>query len=191
MVLLIDNYDSFTYILCDYILQCGESCLVVRNDEKSIEELKQLHFDSIVISPGPKTPETAGVTMQVIEHFYALKPILGVCLGHQALGIYFGMKLQKASKPMHGKTSDIAVNTAHFLFQNLMPTQTVMRYHSLILEAENCNKLQIIATTPSGEIMAIAHKELPLAGVQFHPESVLTQNGLKMLQNWFKALQKC
>lgn len=188
MVLLIDNYDSFTYILCDYILQCGESCLVVRNDEKSIEELQQLHFDSIVISPGPKTPETAGVTMQVIEHFYASKPILGVCLGHQALGIYFGMKLKKAFKPMHGKTSDIAVNTAHFLFQNLLPTQKVMRYHSLILEGENSNKLQIIATTQSGEIMAIAHKELPLAGVQFHPESVLTANGLQMLQNWFNGI---
>jgi anthranilate synthase/aminodeoxychorismate synthase-like glutamine amidotransferase len=188
MVLLIDNYDSFTYILCDYIRQCGQQCAVIRNDEKSLDDIQPLNFDSIVISAGPKTPQTAGITMQVIEHFYRSKPILGICLGHQAIGVYFGMSLKKADLPMHGKTSEIEVNTSHFIFKNLLPCQTVMRYHSLILEDEKNEFLDVIARTKSGEVMAVAHKHLPVAGLQFHPESVLTKNGLNMLKNWFDQI---
>jgi len=189
VVLLLDNYDSFTYMLRDYILQCGKTCMVIRNNEKTISQIQQLNFSSIVISPGPKTPAQAGITMQLIQNFHLQKPILGVCLGHQALGTFFGMQLQKATLPMHGKTSKIKVDTNHFLFANIPETQTVMRYHSLILQEQNANDIHVIARTSSGEIMAIAHKSLPLAGVQFHPESVLTTHGITMIQNWFSGIQ--
>ncbi|MCS6818380.1 MAG: aminodeoxychorismate/anthranilate synthase component II [Chitinophagales bacterium] len=189
-VLLIDNYDSFSFILRDYIQQCSQDCFVVRNDEYTLSEIEAIAFDSIVISPGPKTPEFAGITMEIIRKFHTRVPILGVCLGHQALGIFFGMKLVKAIKPMHGKTSEIIISKEHLLFKGLDRKQTVMRYHSLVLMDEANENVEVIARTAQGEVMAIAHKRLPLAGVQFHPESVLTLNGLKMLQNWFRGISK-
>lgn len=189
MVLLIDNYDSFTYLLRDYILQCGENCVILRNDEKSVAEILKFSFDSLVISAGPKTPESAGITMDLIDHLHNSKPILGVCLGHQALGIYFKMRLKKAALPMHGITSVIKANTHHFLFRNLESQQTVMRYHSLILEKNESKEMEVIAQTSSGEIMAIAHQSLPLAGLQFHPESIGTPSGLLMLKNWFAHIK--
>ena len=187
MVLLLDNYDSFTYILRDYILQLGLECKVVRNDEMSLEKLVALNFSSAVISPGPKTPREAGITMKFIEHFHTSKPILGICLGHQAIGVFFGAKLKKAIKPMHGKISVIN-HSNHFLFKNLPDEFEVMRYHSLILDELDETDLQVIALTNENEVMAIAHPQLKLAGVQFHPESVLTPHGLQIMKNWFDTI---
>lgn len=187
MVLLIDNYDSFTYNLYDYILQLGQQCRVVRNDEMSLEELAGIPFNSAVISPGPKTPAEAGITMPFIEHYHNRLPILGICLGHQAIGQFFGATLVKARQPMHGKTTLIQ-HTNHFLFNNLPQQLQVMRYHSLILEGLEKTGLEVTATTADGEIMALAHKNLPLAGVQFHPESILTPQGLQLMRNWFAAI---
>ncbi|HLP53178.1 MAG TPA: aminodeoxychorismate/anthranilate synthase component II [Chitinophagales bacterium] len=186
MVLLLDNYDSFTYNLRDYILQTGNQCCVVRNDEMTLEEIAALDFTSAVISPGPKTPREAGITMQFIERFYATKPILGICLGHQAIGEFFGAKVIKANKPVHGKTSVIKHN-GHYLFNNLPQQLEVMRYHSLILDDLTHTPLQVTATSAENEIMAVAHPELKIAGVQFHPESVLTTHGLQIMKNWFDS----
>lgn len=188
MVLLIDNYDSFTYNLYDYILQSEQECKVIRNDELSIEEIKQLEFDNIVISPGPCSPKESGVCMDVLNEFYSEKPILGVCLGHQAIGEYFDALLTKANKPMHGKTSEIII-TNHPIFNDLSNTITVMRYHSLILKDVK-PPLEIIAKTKEDEVMAIAHNSLPIVGLQFHPESILSPTGLKILDNWFKWIDK-
>lgn len=187
MVLLLDNYDSFTYNLRDYILQTGNRCCVVRNDEMSLEEIAALDFTSAVISPGPKTPREAGITMQFIERFYNHKPLLGICLGHQAIGEFFGAKVIKANKPVHGKTS-VITHTGHYLFNNLPQHLEVMRYHSLIIDDLTNTPLQVTATSADNEIMAIAHPELKLAGVQFHPESVLTPHGLQIMKNWFERI---
>jgi len=187
MVLLLDNYDSFTYNLRDYILQLGQQCVVVRNDEMTIDELEKINFSSAVISPGPRTPSDAGITMPFIERFHASKPILGICLGHQAIGEFFGAKLVKAVKPMHGKTS-VITHTGHFLFDDLPGEVEVMRYHSLILDNLSAIPLQVIAQTAADEIMAIAHKDLKVAGVQFHPESILTPHGIVLLKNWFNNI---
>lgn len=187
MVLLLDNYDSFTYNLYDYIVQLGQPCTVVRNDEMSEDEIADLDFTSIVISPGPKTPKEAGITMQVIDTFHSTKPILGICLGHQAIGEYFGATLAKAPQPMHGKTSVIS-HTNHWLFNELPDTFDVMRYHSLILNDVERTPLQVLAHTEAGEVMAIAHTHHQIAGVQFHPESILTPHGLQILRNWFQHI---
>jgi anthranilate synthase/aminodeoxychorismate synthase-like glutamine amidotransferase len=184
LVLLIDNYDSFTYNLYDYIKQLGKDCIVVRNDEMTIEEIDQLVFSSVVISPGPCRPVDSGITNDVIAKYYQTKPILGVCLGHQALGEFFGASLVLAEKPMHGKTSVIQLSN-HPIFKGLGSTTEVMRYHSLVLKNIQ-PPLQVVAQTQSGEVMAIAHQSLPLVGIQFHPESILTTHGLKMLENWFE-----
>ena len=187
MVLLLDNYDSFTYNLHDYVLQLGLTCRVVRNDEMTVDEIVSLNFSSAIISPGPKTPHEAGITMQFIERFYASKPLLGICLGHQALGEFFGAKLVKAKLPMHGKTSVIKHN-GHFMFDGLPDEFEVMRYHSLVLEDIEKTELQVLATTSQNEVMAIAHPKYKIAGVQFHPESILTEHGLKMLGNWLRKV---
>lgn len=187
MVLLIDNYDSFTYNLYDYIQQIGLDCKVVRNDELSLSEIELLEFSSVVISPGPKTPKEAGITIPVIENFFNKKPILGICLGHQAIGEFFGAKLSKADVPVHGKTSLIK-HTDHFIFNNLPEQFEVMRYHSLLLRDVEKTPLKIIASSAKNEVMAVAHPELKIAGLQFHPESILTQHGLAILRNWFSNI---
>jgi len=187
MVLLLDNYDSFTYNLHDYVLQLGQECTVVRNDEMSLDELGDLNFSSVIISPGPKTPDAAGITKQFIRRVHTSKPILGICLGHQAIGEFFGAQLVKADQPMHGKVSMIK-HTGHFLFNDLPAQFEVMRYHSLILTGFDKTDLQVIATTAQNEVMAIAHKQLKIAGVQFHPESILTPQGLGILKNWFEYI---
>lgn len=183
MVLLIDNYDSFTYNLYDYIKQLGFDCKVFRNDEISILEINAIeNLEAIVLSPGPGIPKNAGIMPEVLAQFYDKIPILGICLGHQAIGEFFGAKLVKANKPMHGKTSEI-IPKKHFLFNGIIGDFEVMRYHSLLLE--NVSKpLEIIAETKSKEVMAIAHHSLPIIGIQFHPESILTKNGLIMIQNF-------
>lgn len=183
MWVLIDNYDSFTYILHHYLLQTGNECRVYRNDELSLAELKTLNPERIIISPGPETPLQAGITMEVIDHFHAITPILGVCLGHQALGMYFGAKLVHLPYPIHGKTSAVS-HTQHSLFGNIPSPFTVMRYHSLAVNEFNGTGLEAIAHTEDGTVMALAHQRYPCLGVQFHPESIGTEYGLQLLKNW-------
>lgn len=182
MLLLIDNYDSFTYNLKDYFEQLGEECLVIRNDELSINEIENINFDKIVLSPGPERPETAGILNDIIARFYLHYPIFGICLGHQALGEFFGAKLVKANYPMHGKVSLIEHNGDTF-FSKIPRKFGVCRYHSLLLESIP-SELDTLAITDSGECMAIKHQKLPLYGVQFHPEAILTQHGIPLLKNW-------
>ncbi len=183
MWVLIDNYDSFTYILHDYLQQTGNECAVYRNDETSVDQLSSLNPTRIIISPGPQTPLQAGITMDVIDHFHKHVPILGVCLGHQALGMYFGAKLVHTPYPMHGKTSEITHN-GHAIFDGIPSRFTAMRYHSLAVNGFDETPLDVLATTADGTIMALAHKQFPCIGVQFHPESVGTEFGLQLLKNW-------
>lgn len=183
MILLIDNYDSFTYNLKDYFEQLGEECIVVRNDALTLEQIKQLKFNKIVLSPGPERPEKAGVMNEVIREFHSTIPILGICLGHQAIGEFFGANLVKAKKPMHGKVSSIQHNGAA-IFNNIPTPFEVCRYHSLIITSIEHAELESIANTSLGEIMAVKHNKFKIFGVQFHPEAILTKFGLKLLDNW-------
>lgn len=189
MWVLIDNYDSFTWILQHYLLQTGNECRVFRNDEISINDLERLNPDRLIISPGPETPLQAGISMQAIDRFHDRIPILGVCLGHQALGMHFGAELRHAGYPMHGKISAIT-HTGHPLFAGIPVTYNVMRYHSLVIDKLEGTNLESIATTSDGTIMAVAHATFPCVGVQFHPESVGTEHGLKLLQNWSAMYNK-
>lgn len=183
MVVLYDNYDSFTYNLLDYLLQYGIEVEVIRNDQCSTEEILALAPQGIVISPGPCRPEASGGMMEVIDCFHDKCPMLGICLGHQGLGLYFGAELVYAGLPMHGKTSLIR-HTGHEAFRGIPEETIVMRYHSLILEKVGPRYLEVTATTTGGEIMAIAHRTLPVWGFQFHPESILTGHGFGMIGNW-------
>jgi anthranilate synthase/aminodeoxychorismate synthase-like glutamine amidotransferase len=190
-ILLIDNYDSFSFNLYDYLIQLNTSCTVIRNDEYSLSDVdEKFTFDAILISPGPKTPQTAGISMEVIHHYGSHKPILGICLGHQAIGIAFGARLLKASLPMHGKTSIISCNTAHPLLSMLPNRMEVMRYHSLIIDSLEQTPLLPLAHTENGEIMALSHSSLPIWGMQFHPESILTECGFELLRNWVDFCKK-
>ncbi len=198
LLLIFDNYDSFTYNLCDYFKQLGQELLVIRNDEKTLEEIEQLAFDGIVLSPGPGIPATSGILMQVIDRWHTRLPILGICLGHQALGTYFGVPLIKAPYPMHGKVSGITA-IEHPMWNGLPAQFEVCRYHSLVLDfgliREDTNQgysveypLMITArSTDDFTIMAMAHHNLPIWGIQFHPEAILTQYGIQILNNWLKA----
>lgn len=183
MLLLIDNYDSFTYNLQDYFAQLSASCEVIRNDEKNLEEIIAERPRGIVFSPGPERPATAGMMMEIIDHFHDKIPLLGICLGHQAIGEFFGASLVHAAKPMHGKTSSIHYDH-HPVFKNLSNPFQAMRYHSLILEDMEKTDLQIIAATETGEVMAIVHPHYKICGIQFHPESILTPDGIMILDNW-------
>lgn len=184
-VLLLDNYDSFTYNLYDYLLQTGVECVVHRNDAFSLSEFRKIDFQAVVLSPGPKRPADAGLLLPLIREYYLDRPILGICLGHQALGEHFGAPLVKARVPMHGKTSVIR-HHGHPLFEGIPEQFQVMRYHSLLLESLENTPLRSIAASAESEIMALEHPELPLLGVQFHPESVLSEYGLPLLKNWVK-----
>lgn len=184
MLLLLDNYDSFTYNLYDYLCRLGINCQVLRNDECTLAQLEALPLQAIVVSPGPGRPEDSGITMQVIQHFHNRLPILGICLGHQALGLFFGATLLRGAAPVHGKTALIKHNN-DTIFTGLPNPLQVMRYHSLILANIEHTPLEVIAATTDGVPMAIKHPELPLYGLQFHPESVLTPDGLALLSNWW------
>lgn len=184
MWILIDNYDSFTHILHHYLLQTGNECVIYRNDELTIDELKAKNPERIIISPGPETPVQAGICMEVIQEFHNKIPILGVCLGHQAIGMFFGAELTKAPYPMHGKTSMVH-HEGHPLFKDIEEHFSVMRYHSLVLKETEGTQLQNIAQASDDQsIMAIAHDTYPCIGIQFHPESIGTETGLQILQNW-------
>jgi anthranilate synthase/aminodeoxychorismate synthase-like glutamine amidotransferase len=183
MILLIDNYDSFTYNLYDYIRQSGLECILYRNDEITIHEIEKIDPAGFVFSPGPKRPQDHPLMFEILEKFYKTKPILGICLGYQAIGEFFGAKLIKAPVPAHGKVCEI-FHEREGIFQGIPSPVAVTRYHSLILTDFIGSGLKITSQNKEGIAMSAAHKELPLWGVQFHPEAILTDYGLKMIQNW-------
>ena len=186
MILVIDNYYSFTYNLVQYLGELGADLEVVRNDQTTVGEIKQKAPERIVISPGPKTPSEAGICLEVIQEFAGRVPILGVCLGHQAIGQAFGGRVIRAPQVMHGKTSPIH-HDGKTVFANLPNPFPATRYHSLIVERESLPAcLEISATSPDGLIMGLRHKEMKVEGVQFHPESVLTDAGKQLLANFLK-----
>lgn len=184
MILLIDNYDSFTYNLYQQIESLGSKTIVKENDKISIREIKKLSPSHIVISPGPGTPRESGISPQIIKEFYSKLPILGVCLGHQAIAEVFGSKTVRAKYVLHGKVSNI-INTGKNLFEGTKKTFKVARYHSLIIDKVP-HDFNLDAYTDKNEIMAITHKKYPLYGIQFHPESFLTEEGNKIMKNFLK-----
>ena len=194
MVFVLDNYDSFTYNLVQYMGELGAEMVVKRNDELTPEQVAELKPDRILISPGPCTPQEAGISIALLKHFAASQqaggprvPILGVCLGHQAIGAAFGGNVVRAAKLMHGKTSEVA-HDGRTIFAGIPSTMTCTRYHSLIVQEEGLpGELEISARTANGDtIMALRHRTLPIEGVQFHPESVFTSHGRTMIANFLK-----
>lgn len=190
MILVIDNYDSFTYNLVQYLGELGETVEVRRNDEIDLAGIEALAPDHILISPGPCTPNEAGISLAVIEHFKGSIPIFGVCLGHQAIGQAFGGNVIRAERMMHGKTSEMHHNGIS-VFTGLPSPFTATRYHSLIVERSSLpDCLEITAETAEGEIMGLRHKEYAIEGVQFHPESIITDHGHQMLRNFLSQQVK-
>jgi para-aminobenzoate synthetase component II len=184
MLLVIDNYDSFTFNLVQYIREIGEDVVVKRNDKLTIEEIEAMNPDQILLSPGPGNPDSAGICLEVVNKLHSKFPILGVCLGQQIIAQAFGARIIKAKQPMHGKTSQIIHDERGVFFDLPSPLQ-VARYHSLIVgEASLPNCLEISAKSDDGEIMAIRHRKYKVEGVQFHPEAILTEHGLEMLRNF-------
>ncbi len=187
-LLMIDNYDSFTYNIVQYFGELGAQVEVFRNDEITLDEiegrLQAGQLDRLVVSPGPCSPAEAGISVAAIQHFAGKLPILGVCLGHQSIGAAFGGKIVRAQQLMHGKTS-VITTTQEGVFTGLLKQFTVNRYHSLAIERDNCpDCLKVTAWTDDGEIMGVKHKTLDIEGVQFHPESILTEHGHAMLRNF-------
>ena len=186
MLLVIDNYDSFTYNLVQYLGELGETIEVRRNNEVSVNEIEKMSPDRIVISPGPGTPNDAGVSLQVIEEFAGELPILGVCLGHQAIGQAFGGRVVRAAHLVHGKSSTVQ-HDSKTIFEGLEQGFAAGRYHSLVVERESLPEcLEVSATTPNGTIMGLRHRKMKIEGVQFHPESIMTTEGKKLLANFLK-----
>ena len=192
-LLMIDNYDSFTYNIVQYFGELGAQVTVVRNDETTVEALHTQFengaFDRLCVSPGPCSPKEAGISVEAIAHFAGKLPILGVCLGHQSIGAAFGGRIVRSQQLMHGKTSVIST-TQQGLFADLPAQFTVNRYHSLAIERDSCpDCLEVTAWTEDGEIMGVRHKTLPVQGLQFHPESILTEHGHAMLKNFLTQAQ--
>jgi anthranilate synthase component 2 len=190
MIVIIDNYDSFTYNLVQYMGELGAELMVRRNDELKPEEVEALRPSHIVISPGPCTPQDAGISIELIRHFARPEarrtPLLGVCLGHQSIGAAFGGNVVRAPKLMHGKTSEVE-HDGRTIFKGIPREMTCTRYHSLIVSEKGLpEELEISARTADGTIMGLRHRELPMEGVQFHPESVLTTHGKKIVENFLK-----
>ncbi|WJN45037.1 MULTISPECIES: aminodeoxychorismate/anthranilate synthase component II [Priestia] len=190
MILMIDNYDSFTFNLVQYLGELGHELLVKRNDEITLSEIEVLNPDFLMISPGPCSPNEAGISLEAIEYFAGKIPILGVCLGHQSIGQAFGGNVIRADKLMHGKTSEMH-HDGRTIFKDLDNPFTATRYHSLIVEKSSLpDCFEISAWTAEDEIMAIRHKSLPIEGVQFHPESIMTSYGKEMLKNFIETYEK-
>jgi para-aminobenzoate synthetase component II len=190
MILMIDNFDSFTYNIVQYLGELGEEIVVKRNNEINLAEIELLSPDYLMISPGPCTPNEAGISLKAIEYFAGKIPIFGVCLGHQAIAQAFGGEVVKAEKLMHGKTSAVT-HDGKTLFDGLSNPFQAGRYHSLIVRKETMPEcLEITAETADGEIMALRHKHYPVEGVQFHPESIITDEGKELLSNFLKSYKK-
>jgi anthranilate synthase/aminodeoxychorismate synthase-like glutamine amidotransferase len=189
MVLMIDNYDSFTYNLVQHLGQLGQKVEVFRNDKITIDEIRKLKPDSIFLSPGPCTPKEAGITIDVIREFHSSTPLMGVCLGHQAIGYAFGGRIVRAGRLMHGKTSPI-LNDGKTIFKGLPNPFIAGRYHSLLVERTTLPScLEISAETEEGEIMGFRHKEFCMEGIQFHPESILTPHGKRIIKNFLDMIK--
>jgi anthranilate synthase/aminodeoxychorismate synthase-like glutamine amidotransferase len=186
MILVIDNYDSFTYNLVQYLGELGADVTVARNDQVTLEEIRAMKPEKIVISPGPGDPGDGGVSNEVIREFGATTPILGVCLGHQCIGEVYGGKVSRAPRLMHGKVSPVYHNRQG-LFAGVPSPFNATRYHSLIVEEPLPDCLRVIAFTSEGEVMGVQHVEHPVYGVQFHPESILTEHGKRILQNFLNG----
>lgn len=184
MILILDNYDSFVYNLARYVELCGYRTIVVRNDQINLADISRLNPDKIILSPGPGVPDTAGISLDLVKHFYAMIPILGVCLGHQTIAKAFGAKIVRAKYPMHGVSSWVSHTNMGILSMVPNPLQ-VGRYHSLIVDdIKDESDLIVTAASAEGEIMALQHKHYPVYGVQFHPESILTVDGMSILRNF-------
>lgn len=190
MLLMIDNYDSFVFNLVRYIEELGEEVLIYRNDKISVEEIKELNIDGIIISPGPKSPKDAGISLDILNNFKGVKPILGICLGHQCIGYYFNNKVIKGREPVHGKISYINHNGKD-LFKGVKNPLRVTRYHSLIIDNENLNNdIEVTSYTEDNIIMGVRHKTYPIYGVQFHPEAEMTEEGHKILENFINITKE-
>ena len=190
MILMIDNYDSFVYNLVQYLGELGEDVIIKRNDEISIEEIKNLNPEMILLSPGPCSPNESGICIDIVNYFKGKKPIFGICLGHQTIGHVFGANIIKAIRPVHGKVHSIKHNNKG-VFENLNNPLNVTRYHSLVIDNNNLPKdLEITALTDENEIMGIRHKKYLIEGVQFHPEAILSDQGHDILRNFLKQARK-
>lgn len=188
MILMIDNYDSFTFNIVQYLGQMGEDVQVYRNDKITLDAIRRLKPQAIFLSPGPCTPIEAGITVDVIREFYTSIPLMGICLGHQSIGFAFGGEVSRAARIMHGKVSPVR-HDGKTIFAGLPNPFTAGRYHSLLVRPENLpDCLEVSAETEEGEIMGLRHKEYPVEGIQFHPESVLTPQGKRILRNFLKTL---
>jgi len=186
MILVIDNYDSFTYNLVQILGKYGEKFIVVRNDKISLSRIKKMNPEKILISPGPGRPERSGITCEVIKNFFDKKPILGVCLGHQAIGYVFGARIVSARRIMHGKVS-LVFHDCKKMFKGIVNPLKAVRYHSLVIDRHTLSREFIVcAESDDKEVMGIRHRRYPLFGVQFHPESVLTEEGEKIVRNFIK-----
>ncbi len=187
MILIVDNYDSFTYNIAQYFLRLGQEVLVKRNDEITINDIRVLNPNHIVLSPGPGRPEDAGILIEVIKEFKGVKSILGICLGHQAIGHFFGANIIKAKQVCHGKI-DMMINDGKGVFSGLPSEIKATRYHSLVIEEATLSpELEITARTPDNEIMGVRHKSLDIEGVQFHPESIGSEYGMEILNNFITS----
>ncbi|NLN39359.1 MAG: aminodeoxychorismate/anthranilate synthase component II [Smithella sp.] len=188
MILMIDNYDSFTFNIVQYLMQAGKEVRVCRNDEITLDEISNFAPEAIFLSPGPGTPTDAGITLEVVREFYKSVPLMGVCLGHQCIGYAFGGEIVRAARVMHGKVSPVS-HDGRTVFAGLPDPFSAGRYHSLVVRPESLPAcLEVSAFSAAGEIMGIRHREFPVEGIQFHPESVLTPHGRRLLKNFLKYI---